>query len=162
MCTDASAFESHTPDLRTNTNTRDHGHKVDLKWECCGYSMIRIITTKPSGHLSLKYIHTYYNTEYISNSPVVKRGLLLFSCAAKLRGFSGRVREVDAGDDCVRDRGRWTPNLLLTPPLLRNMGTARVSICRCSCCNCFCCSHNNDYRKRNGWEKGDKVTDILK
>lgn len=35
--------------------------------------------------------------------PVVKRGLMLVS--ARLRVFSGRVREVEAGDDCVRERG---------------------------------------------------------
>lgn len=75
---------------------------------------------------------------------------MLVSAAARLRVFSGSVREVEAGDDCVRDRGRCTPNPLPAPPLLHNMGTAKVSICRCSCCSCFCCSHNNDYRK---WQK---------
>lgn len=85
---------------------------------------------------------------------MVKRGLLLLSGAARLSGFSGRVREVEAGDDCVRDRGRWTarapPTLLPPPPppLPLSMGTARVSICRCSCCSCFCCSHSNDCRDK--------------
>lgn len=79
---------------------------------------------------------------------MVKRGLMLVSGAARLRVFSGRVREVEAGDDCVRERGLCTPNPLPAPPLLHNMGTAKVSICRCSCCNCFCCSHSNDYRRR--------------
>lgn len=87
---------------------------------------------------------------FVCDLPVVKRGLLVVSCAAKLSGFSGRVREVDAGDDCVRDSGRWTPSPLLTPLLLRSMGTARVSICRCSCCSCFCCSHSNDCSNRRG------------
>lgn len=85
------------------------------------------------------------------DSPVVKRGLMLVS--AKFRAFSGRVREVEAGDDCVRDRGLCTLIPLPALPLLHNIGTAKVSICRCSCCNCFCCSHSNDYRKKsyNTW-----------
>lgn len=91
-------------------------------------------------------MHFKHHSKSVSDSPVVKRGLLVVSCPGRLRGFSGKVRDVEAGDDCVRDRGRWTPRLLPTPPLplLRNMGTARVSICRCSCCSCFCCSHSND------------------
>lgn len=95
----------------------------------------------------------------IFDSPVVKCGLMLVS--AKLMAFSGRVREVEAGDDCVRDRGLCTLIPLPALPLLHNIGTAKVSICRCSCCNCFCCSHSNDYRKKsyNTWVKQKFLSD---
>lgn len=105
-------------------------------------------------------IHTNSNK---SDSPVVKRGWLLPSCAARFRGFSGRVREVEAGEDCARNRGWWTPSPLPTPPPPRSMGTARVSICRWSCCSCFCCSHSNDYRKGEyGGQRWNVVDNIIR
>lgn len=127
--------------------------RSDSNKGCCCY-FINISTLYFKCNLENYHTLILQSCINISNSPVVKRGLLLVSCGAKLRGFSGRVREVEAGDDCVRDRGRWTPNPLPTPPLPRNMGTARVSICRCSCCSCFCCSHSNDY-KRSGDNKDE-------
>ncbi len=76
--------------------------------------------------------------------PVVKRGWLWGGSGAMVRGkaLSGSVSEVEAGDDCVRESGRWA-----APSI---MGTASVSIwavCLRSCWSCFCVSHRRDCKE---------------